>query len=145
MSYSLLNVSLRSIISSVLGHGEETRRRHIRVVPREGERIEVRIEGVDFQERLFAQDISEGGIGVIVPSGFKGRDLSELVEVLISLPHHAPFLTRARVRHLSSKKTEQDCLFGLEFADLSAEGKEKIGAYVRARMPRVRINGGPQR
>lgn len=94
---------------------------------------------------LFAQDISEGGIGVIVPSGFKGRDLSELVEVLIGLPDHAPFLAQARVRHLSSKKTEPDSLFGLEFTDLSEDGKNKIGAYVRARMPRVRIGGGPSR
>ena len=136
---------LRSILSSVLGNnpGEESRRRHIRVVPKDGERIEVRVEGVDFREMLLAQDISEGGIGVIVPSGFKGRDLSELVEVLISLPSLPPFQAVAKVRHLSSKKADSDSLFGLEFVDLSADGREKIAIYVRARMPRLRIGGSP--
>lgn len=140
-----VGVTLKSILSSVLGTGKETRRRHTRVVPLEGERIEVRVEGVDFQELLYAQDISEGGIGVIVPSGFKGRDLSEAVEVLIKLPNHAPFQTTARVRHLSSKSNQNASLFGLQFEDLSEDGKNKIGAYVRARMPRVRIGGGPSR
>lgn len=115
-------------------------------MPREGERIEVRVEGVDFAEMLIAQDISEGGIGVVVPSGFKGRDLSETVEVLIRLPQHGAIQAVAKVIHLSSKADEKsNCLFGLAFTELGDDARTKIAAYVRARMPRVRIGGGPKR
>ena len=148
LSY-VLRVSLRSILASVLGDDgdeQEKRRRHVRVVPREDERIEVYVEGVGFTELLVAQDISEGGIGVIVPKGFNGRDPSAPVKLLIHLPQHGQVRAVATAIHMSSKDcNESNSLFGLAFTKLSDDARGKIAAYVRSRMPRIRTGGSPTR
>ncbi len=137
-------MSLRSILSSILGDDEDeevkpTRRRHVRVVPREGERIEVYVEGLGFTELLVAQDISEGGIGVMVPSGFNGRDPSASLKLLIHLPEHGQVRAVAIAIHLSSKDSdERHSLFGLAFTKLSDDARRKIASYVASRAPRAR-------
>ena len=131
-------VSWLTFLSGLFGK-DKSKRRYARVVPKDGERIEVRIEGEN-SGPLQAQDISENGIGIVVPSGFSGRSNGDVVELEITLPKHEPFRTKALVRHFSAR-TGKPNLFGLQFQNLPEDARVKVAAFVRARMPRVRMGG----
>ena len=76
-------VSWLTFLSGLFGK-DKSKRRYARVVPKDGERIEVRIEGEN-SGPLQAQDISENGIGIVVPSGFSGRSNGDVVELNVGV------------------------------------------------------------
>ena len=65
----------------------KNRRRYFRAVPEEGHPIHLDINGENFIEILTAVSISQKGIGIRVPHGFKGCKINKQVELVLSLPN----------------------------------------------------------
>ena len=109
------------------------------------ERIEVQIMGPGYLEIVEARDISLGGVGVRIPHGFEGCDLSLPVELILTLPSHKPFMIRGRIVHRTTEDAKSD-FFGVEFTGLARNHRKIIEGYITrcleedpslAREPRV--------
>ena len=110
-----------------MAQGRE-KRKHPRVLPLETSPIEVQIMGAGFLEVLLAVDISLGGMAVVVPHGFSEEELSEVVELIVTLPGSKPFKTRGSIRHIS--RGTDSGRFGVQFEDLSESQRAHISWYV---------------
>ncbi|EPG65723.1 type IV pilus assembly protein PilZ [Leptospira wolffii serovar Khorat str. Khorat-H2] len=86
--------------------------------------------GNGFLEILLAQDVSQGGMAVRVPHKFSGYDIHSSVELVVSLPGYKPFKAMGLIKHLSASK-EAEGIFGLQFTQVDAKGKQFLGDYVR--------------
>jgi hypothetical protein len=64
----------------------QEKRRYVRVKPKPEEPVEVQLMGSNFIDVLYAKDISEGGIGIIVEHDFKDYDIGGLIDIIITLP-----------------------------------------------------------
>jgi len=104
------------------------KRRFQRVRPAPSAPIEVQVMGGAFLEVLHAQDISVGGMAVLVPHGFSDDELSETVQLIISMPAARSFKATARIRHI--ERTGSGGKFGIEFAELDAAHRAHIARYV---------------
>jgi len=106
------------------------KRRHIRVQPEKKRPVEININGQNFLTIIYANDISEGGIGIIVPEKFKGCKINNNVSLVITLP--APFkksfLVTGRIIHVINEK------FGVEFLDLTKENRKILKKYINSRL-----------
>jgi len=87
--------------------------------------------GSDFLEVLHAVDVSMGGLGVQVPHGFVGYDISDEVELVVKVPGHPAFVTHGFVRH---KNGATGSMFGVEFTGLPSTGRQRLEAYVNGRL-----------
>ncbi|ETR70460.1 MAG: hypothetical protein OMM_08794 [Candidatus Magnetoglobus multicellularis str. Araruama] len=105
------------------------KRRHIRVQPDKKRPVEININGQNFLRILYANDISEGGIGIIVPEKFKGCKINNNVSLVITLPHPYKkiFLVTGRIIHVMNEK------FGVEFLDLTKENRKILKKYINRR------------
>jgi c-di-GMP-binding flagellar brake protein YcgR len=112
------------------------KRKHPRVVPLESAPIEVQIMGTGFLEVLYAEDISLGGMAVVVPHGFSEEELSESVELIVTMPGSKPFKTRGTIRHIS--RGSNSGRFGVQFQELSETQQAHIGWYVEKLLMRGR-------
>lgn len=108
----------------------QEKRRYIRVKPKPEEPIEVQLIGRNFIDVLYAKDISEGGIGIIVEHDFKGYDIGGLIDIIITLPKKKPFKIKGRIIH----KNIDNHFFGVEFIDISDTNREMIREYVQKRL-----------
>lgn len=106
-------------------------RRTPRVRPASGRPIEVQLEGTDFLDIFRAEDISEGGMKVVVPHLFEGCDVDREIDLIVKLPAIRAFSARGRIRH---RRTDAVTTFGVEFTKLSATDRARVAAYVNKRI-----------
>ena len=87
--------------------------------------------GDGFLDVLYARDVACGGVGVHVPHGFKGCDLDQEVELIVSLPGSRSFCVSGRIRHSTTFRDET--FFGVEFTNLASADRDKLKRYVKER------------
>ena len=106
------------------------RRRFVRVSPQSGHPIRIDINGENFLDILYANEISVGGVGISVPHLFEGCDVDSAVSLIIGLPYPEDALisVTGQIKHVSGDR------FGVSFSHLSRQQKSKIRAYIAARL-----------
>jgi c-di-GMP-binding flagellar brake protein YcgR len=92
-------------------------------------RIEIQIMGPGYLEIVEASDLSLGGVGVRIPHGFEGCDLSMPVDLILTFPSQKPFMVQGRVVHRRSENAQSD-FFGIEFTRLSRDHHKIIEKYI---------------
>lgn len=109
---------------------KDERRKHIRILPEHNYPISVDINGENFIEVLKAIDISEGGLGISVPSELKGCYTDMPVTLVISLPQPVEYLfsVLGKIKHVANKK------FGVIFLNLDKTSLMKIRQYIAYRI-----------
>lgn len=107
--------------------------RTTRVVPLRSAPVEVQIMGRGSLDVLRARNVSATGLGVYVPHGFAGIDLSHEVELVVTLPGVRSFLARGIVRHVTDSDDDARH-FGIELTSLADKDRESLLAYVRSRL-----------
>lgn len=107
------------------------RRQHPRVRPDNGKPVIIDLNGEDFIDILHARDISEGGVGILVPHQFAQCRVDEEVRLMITLPApvNATVKATGKIRHKSGDA------FGVRFTQVSNGDRAKIRQYVRSRLP----------
>ncbi|NOY53776.1 MAG: PilZ domain-containing protein [Deltaproteobacteria bacterium] len=112
--------------------GGRKKRRFPRVSPEKGRPIRVDINGVDFLEIVYADNLSEGGLSIVAPHEFRGCKIDQPVSLIISLPEpeKANILVAGIIRYISYTRK----IFGVAFVDLKKEDRKKIQRYVEYRM-----------
>jgi hypothetical protein len=104
----------------------QNRRQFIRMTPEPDAPIRVDINGVDFIETLKAIDISEFGIGIVVPHGFHGCHVDQPASFVIHLP--APinkfFRAEGLIRHVRNNS------FGVRFTNLNDKSRALVRQYI---------------
>ena len=105
-------------------------RRYFRAVPEAEHPIHLDINGENFIEILTAVSISQKGIGIKVPHGFKGCKINKQVELVLSLPYpiNQSILLFGKIRHIANTK------FGVSFTKMSNESKKIIRKYIQYRI-----------
>lgn len=101
-----------------------------RVAPRPGAPVEVQIMGHQSLDVLNARNVSATGIGVYVAHDFAGFDLSQEVELVMTLPGERSFMARGVIRHRTDGGAEGHH-FGLEFTRIARSDRRTIRDYVR--------------
>jgi len=111
--------------------GGRKKRRFPRVSPEKGRPIRIDINGVDFLEILYADNLSEGGLAIVVPHEFKGCKIDQPVSLIVSLPEpeRANISVTGLIRYISYTRK----IFGVAFVDLRKEDRQKIRRYVSHR------------
>ena len=106
------------------------RRRHFRIQQEKNHPIGVHINGENFIEMIRANDISIGGIGLIVPHEFKGCKIDRMVYLVITLPFpvNKSFKTKGIIRHVIGKR------FGVKFVGIQDSAYRLIRKYVSYRL-----------
>jgi c-di-GMP-binding flagellar brake protein YcgR len=108
------------------------KRKALRIKPLASEPIEVQIIGVEFMDVLYARDISTLGIGIWVPHQFKGCNIDEEVQIIVTLPELEPFLCQGLICHKSSRDAKE--FFGVRFTRISKLHHLWIKTYVQRRL-----------
>ena len=87
--------------------------------------------GPGFLDVFHARDVSQSGLGIVVPHGFAGCDLLGPVELIVTLPGSPPFSAAGNLRH----RTRHGALsfFGVELTRISDRDRKALRAYVNAR------------
>ena len=81
---------------------------------------------------LRARNVSATGLGVYVPHGFEGFDLSSVVELVVTLPGEKPFLARGTIKHVTESDFEAKH-FGLHFSEIDQAHRRTLERYVKSR------------
>ena len=108
----------------------KNRRWHYRVKAEKKYPIRIDINGENFVEILNAQDISLGGIGIIVPHQFKDCEIDDDVSIMLSLPIpvKVTLSLSGKIKHLSQKA------FGVQFTKMDKKTRKLILDYINLRM-----------
>ena len=115
-------------MTSITAPKGKEQRRHPRVIPMNSDPIEVQVIGDAFLEMVTALDISVGGVGINVAHGFSQREMSEQVQLILTLPGSKPFMAKGIIRHLSVAGVSGR--FGVEFTELDSAHRGVIENYV---------------
>ena len=107
------------------------KRQHIRVETEFECPIEVQIMGDIFLEVLNAKDISISGIGVHVSHEFRGYNIDDEVNLILTLCNEIPFNAKGVIIH---KNVADKGYFSIEFTGISSENKKMIYDYVYSRL-----------
>jgi c-di-GMP-binding flagellar brake protein YcgR len=108
--------------------GGKEQRRHARVIPMTHEPVEVQVMGGAFLEVVTALDISVGGVCIDVAHGFSQPEMSEKVQLILTLPGKKSFKAQGTIRHLTVAGGS-GC-FGVEFTELDPVHRKMIETYV---------------
>ena len=92
------------------------------------EPVEVQVMGGTFLEVVTALDISVGGVCIYVAHGFSQPEMSEQVQLIMTLPGKKPFLAKGAIRHLTA--AGESGRFGVEFTELDQVHRTVIENYV---------------
>ena len=108
----------------------KNRRRYFRAVPEEEHPIHLDINGENFIEVLTAASISQKGIGIRVPHGFKGCKINKPVELVLSLPYpiNQDILISGEIKYVAN------LMFGVIFTKTSSENNKAIRQYITHRI-----------
>ena len=107
------------------------KRQHVRVETEFECPIEVQIMGDIFLEVLNAKDISTTGIGVHVSHEFRGYNIEDEVNLILTLCNEIPFNAKGVIIH--SNVTNKG-YFSIEFTGITSENKKLIYDYVHSRL-----------
>ncbi|MCB1167537.1 MAG: PilZ domain-containing protein [Leptospiraceae bacterium] len=108
----------------------QNKRRFVRVQPEAAAPVEVQLIGTDFIDILQAEDISEGGVRIIVPHAFQGCTIDAEIDLIITLPAAKSFKASGRIKHIRA----DDTAFGVEFTDLPDHWRTELQSYVLQRL-----------
>ncbi len=86
--------------------------------------------GDGFLELRRVRDISEGGLGILVPHHFEGCEIQKEVRFILTLSGERPFIGKGIIRHTSVSESS----FGVQFTEISKEGLAKLREYVKRRV-----------
>jgi hypothetical protein len=116
-------------------------RKYPRVRPERGRPIRVDINGVDFLDIVYADNLCEGGLAIMVPHEFKGCKIDQPVSLILTLPSrvHADVVVSGIIRYISYTRK----LFGVAFVNLKQEERRKIHEYVDYRLEEQSIPLSP--
>ena len=91
--------------------------------------------GNGFLDVFRARDVSQTGLGILVPHGFEGCDLLGEVELIVTLPGTPPFFAKGNLRH----RTRHGALsfFGVELTRIGDRERLALRAYVNGRHAEV--------
>jgi len=106
------------------------RRRYFRAVPEKEHPIHLDINGENFIEILTAVSISQKGLGIKVPHGFKGCKIDNQVELVLSLPYpiNQTIQMYGKIRYIAN------LTFGIIFTEISSENNRIIREYIKYRI-----------
>jgi len=106
------------------------RRRYFRVYEDKNHPISVHINGVNFIEMIKANDISLGGIGIVVPHEFQGCTIDRMVYLVVTLPKplKKSFKTKGLIKHVIDKR------FGVQFVGISETNQKLLRQYITYRL-----------
>ena len=101
-------------------------RKHQRTRPDQNKPIRVDLNGSNFIDVAYAQDISEGGVRLSIGHGFVGCEIDNLVDLLIKLPEPIAKSIKAsgKIRHLTGKS------FGISFITISRQDQQVLAKYL---------------
>lgn len=104
----------------------QNRRQFIRVTPDRTAPVRVDINGVDFIETIRAVDISENGIGIVVPHGFRGCHVDQPASFVIHLPKpiNKFFRVDGLIRHVCNQS------FGVQFTNMNEKSRALVREYI---------------
>lgn len=103
-----------------------------RVIPLRFAPVEIQVMGEGSLDVLRARNVSATGLGVYVPHGFEGFDLSAVVELVVTLPGETPFLARGKIKHVTESEGEARH-FGLQFSEIDKQHRRLLERYVKSR------------
>ena len=103
----------------------------LRVRPEPHRAVEVQVMGPGFLDVLRARDVSQTGLGILVPHGFEGCDLAGDVELIVTLPGSISFSAAGILRHRT--RHAGIAFFGVELTRISDRDRLALRAYVSAR------------
>ncbi len=108
----------------------KNRRKYFRAVPEKKHPVLLDINGENFIEMLTAVSLSQEGVGIRVPHGFKGCEINNEVELVLSLPYpiNQSILIFGKIKYINSLK------FGISFNKMSSESKKIIREYIQYRI-----------
>ncbi len=91
------------------------------------ETIVVEIVGDGFYDRCKVRDVSQHGVSIFVPHGFKGCDIDTQIQMFFVMPDKTSVKAHGRLRHqgLSTKP-----YFGIEITNFEGQGQAVWGAFV---------------
>ncbi len=112
------------------------KRQKKRVQPDSENPVEIQIIGKDFFDIFLARDVSETGVGVVVPYMFDGCDIDKPIELIITLPPDNCFKANGIIKHTNVQLTNQG-IFGVEFISIQKGHENDIRRYVEE-MSKVR-------
>ena len=112
------------------------KREFIRVETENDYPIEVQIMGDVFLDVLNAKDISTSGVGVYVSHEFKGCNINDEVDLILTLYNETPFKAKGAIIHnnISSKG-----YFSIEFTEISPDNKKEIYDYIQIRLLKKKV------
>jgi hypothetical protein len=103
----------------------------LRVRPEHSRPVEVQVMGPGFLDVFHVRDVSQTGLGILVPHGFEGCDLLGDVELIVTLPGSPSFSAAGILRHRTRHATVS--FFGVELTRVSERDRPALRAYVNAR------------
>ena len=108
----------------------KNRRKYFRAVPEAKHPIHLDINGENFIEILTAVSISQKGLGIKVPHGFKGCKIDNQVELVLSLPYpiNQTIQMYGKIRYIAN------LTFGIIFTEISSENNRIIREYIKYRI-----------
>lgn len=107
------------------------KRHFVRVPTEDDQPIEVQIMGDVFLDILKAKDISTNGIGVHVPHEFKGCNINDEVDLILTLSNERPFNAKGVIIQSSSSSRGY---FSVEFTGITSENKNLIYNYIHTKL-----------
>ncbi len=107
------------------------KRRFVRVPVENNRPIEVQIMGNFFLDVLNAKDVSTRGVGVYVHHEFKGCNINDEVNLVLTLNNERSFNAKGVIIHSS---IESKRYFSVEFTEISSENRKLIYDYIHARL-----------
>ena len=113
----------------IYGLGND-RRKRIRVVPPKDEPIIININGENFIEIVYASDVSESGIGIVVPYGFEGCRIDKEVSIVVTLPipEKRSLLFSGNIRHIRNTN------FGVHLNGIEKNKRVLLRQYVSSQL-----------
>lgn len=111
----------------------DEKRKNLRVVPSLDAPVEVEIIGRDFVGAIFAHDICEKGIAIIVPTLFEGCNIDASVEIIIALPEVGLFKARGLIRHIHMDPPVPGIL-GVQFTAIEEDDHTLLKRYIEKQL-----------
>jgi hypothetical protein len=97
-----------------------------RITPNQRDPIIIDISGTNFIEILRAENISLGGIKILVAHEFRGCEINKQVKLAIKLPLpvNKSFSATGKIKHLTNST------FGIHFISFHKQGLQLLRKYI---------------
>jgi len=116
--------------TTAIGATALNRRKSLRITPEINAPVRVDINGEDFIDTIQAVDISESGIGILVPHRFNGCHVDQPATFVIHLPQpiNKFFRVEGLIRHVRNNT------FGVHFTNMNAKSRALVREYIGMRL-----------